>query len=320
MKTALVTGGAGFVAQWLARALLGRGWDVVAAGLGVPPTASILNPDERRTVRWVESDVRHAADVGRALDVARPDAIFHLAGVAYLPAAAADPASAYAVNVLGAVRLLAAVAERHDAGSLDPAVLVVGSGEQYGRHASDEMPLPEGAEQRPLTVYAASKAAQEVAALQMARAHGLRVVATRSFNHSGPGQAPQFLLPALVQRACDARATSARSIAVGNQEPVRDYLHVEDVVGAYLALAERGAPGEVYNVCSGDGVSVGDLVAAVLQRVGVPADITTDPSLVRAVDLPVLVGSPDKLRRATGWSPRRTRVDIIDDLIHAQAN
>jgi len=316
---ALVTGGAGFAAQWLERALLAGGWDVAAAGLGVPPAESVLEESERRAIRWMEMDVRRPPDVGRALDQFRPDALFHLAGVAFVPAAEADPGQAYEVNVIGAVRLLASVAQRREAGTLDPVVLVVGSGEQYGRHAAAELPLTEIAEQRPLTVYAASKAAQEVVALQAARSPGLRVIATRSFNHAGPGQADQFLLPALVRRAREALATGARQIPMGNREPVRDYLHVEDVAAAYIALVERGSPGEVYNVCSGIGVSVGELAQTVLQRMGVRADITTDPSLVRAVDLPALVGSAEKLRRATGWSPRRTCADIIDDLIHAQA-
>jgi GDP-4-dehydro-6-deoxy-D-mannose reductase len=317
---ALVTGGAGFAAQWLERGLLERGWEVCGAGLGVPPQASVLGEAERRSIRWIEADVRRAADIGRALDVARPDAVFHLAGIAFVPAAAADPGETYEVNVLGVVRLLAAVGQQREAGVLDPAVLVVGSGEQYGRHAVGELPLSEGAAQRPLSVYAASKSAQEVAALQAARAEGLRVVATRSFNHSGPGQAPHFLLPALVARVLEARDEPRKTIPIGNREPIRDYLHVEDVASAYIALAERGVPGEVYNVCSGEGIAVGELAAEVLQRVGVRADITTDPSLVRPVDLPALIGSPDKLRRATGWSPRRTRGDIIDDLVHAQTH
>jgi len=235
-----------------------------------------------------------------------------------VPAAEADPGEAYDVNVIGAVRLLAAVAERHAAGTLDPVVLVVGSGEQYGRHEAAELPLSERAEQRPLTVYAATKAAQEVAALQAVRASGLRVVATRSFNHAGPGQAGHFLLPALVRRIGEAIASGSRRVPIGNREPVRDYLHVADVAAAYVALVERGVPGEAYNVCSGRGVSVGELAEVVLQRMGANADITTDPSLVRAVDLPALVGSPEKLRRVTGWSPRRTCEDLIDDLIHAQ--
>ncbi|MFN2566792.1 MAG: GDP-mannose 4,6-dehydratase [Gemmatimonadaceae bacterium] len=317
-RRALVTGGAGFAAQWLERALLGWGWEVTAAGLGVPPSPSILQDAERRAIRWVHTDVRRAADIAAALDASRPEAVFHLAGIAFVPAAAADPGEAYEVNVVGAARLLAAIGQRRAAGALDPVVLVVGSGEQYGRHDSSELPLPESAAQRPLSVYAASKAAQEVVALQAARSEGLRVVATRSFNHSGPGQAAHFLLPALVRRAVEARQNGKAAIPVGNREPIRDYLHVEDVAAAYLALAERGATGDAYNVCSGEGISVGELATTVLQRVGVRADITTDPSLVRPVDLPALVGSPDKLRRATGWSPRRTRADIIDDLINAE--
>jgi GDP-4-dehydro-6-deoxy-D-mannose reductase len=92
---------------------------------------------------------------------------------------------------------------------------------------------------------------------------------------------------------------------------------VADVVEAYLLLARRGVPGEVYNVCSGDGVSAGDLARDVLLQVGTTAEITTDPDLVRGIDVPVLVGSPAKLEQATGWRPTRTRADIIDDLIHA---
>jgi GDP-4-dehydro-6-deoxy-D-mannose reductase len=317
---ALVTGGAGFAAQWLERALLERGWEVVAAGLGVPPQTSVLSDAERRSMGWIETDVRQAADIERALDAARPDAVFHLAGIAFVPAAAADPGETYEVNVVGAVRLLAAVGQRRQMGAFDPVVVIVGSGEQYGRHGTGELPLSETAAQCPLSVYAASKAAQEVVALHAARAQGLRVIATRSFNHSGPGQAAHFLLPALVARALAARGDGRRTVAVGNREPIRDYLHVEDVAAAYLALAERGVPGEVYNVCSGEGVAVGELAANVLQRVGVRADITTDPSLERSVDLPALVGSPEKLRRTTGWSPQRTRADIIDDLIHAQTH
>jgi GDP-4-dehydro-6-deoxy-D-mannose reductase len=317
-RRALVTGAAGFAAQWLERELLDKGWDIVGAGLGVPPEGTILSPSERGAVRWVPADVRDTSDVARAVRESRPDAVFHLAGIAFVPAAAADPGETYEVNVLGAVRLLAELSRRRRAGDLDPVVIIVGSGEQYGSHPPQELPLREAAVQLPLTVYAASKAAQEVVALYAARADGLRVIATRSFNHSGPGQASQFLLPALVARALEARATGGRVLPIGNRDPVRDYLHVADVARAYAALAERGRAGEAYNVCSGEGTSVGELAEAVLQRTGARADIITDPSLVRAIDLPALVGCPEKLRAHTGWSPRCTRADIIDDLIHAQ--
>jgi GDP-4-dehydro-6-deoxy-D-mannose reductase len=102
---------------------------------------------------------------------------------------------------------------------------------------------------------------------------------------------------------------------MGNQSPVRDYLHVSDVVAAYIALAERGAPGEAYNVASGAGTSAGDLARRILGRLGLDAAVESDPALVRAADVPALVGDPAKLRAATGWTPRRTLDDLLDDLI-----
>lgn len=316
-RRALITGGAGFVGQWLARALLRRGWEVTSAGITARPDAGSMPDDERDAVQWVMADVRQQADVVRALDASRPDAIFHLAGISFVPEAQGDPALAYEVNVIGAARLLADVRRRRRAGTLDPVVLIVGSAEQYGRHDPSDLPLAETAEQRPLTVYAASKAAQEVVALEAARSEGLRVVATRSFNHSGPGQPPQFLLPALVRRALALRESGEPALRLGNTATVRDFLHVADVVEAYLALVDRGAPGTAYNVCSGRGYSVAELAARVLERVGAHARLEQDPALVRPVEVPALVGDPSRLRAATGWSPTRGPDDIIEDLIHA---
>ncbi len=314
---ALITGGAGFVGQWLARAMLERGWSVASASVSTTSMPAILTSTERDAVRWLAADVQREDDLERAVDASAPDVVVHLAGVSFVPQATGAPAQAYEVNVLGAVRLLNVLARRKRAGALDPRILVVGSATQYGRHEPADMPLGEQAEQRPLTVYAATKAAQEVAALQAFRAEELHVVCTRSFNHSGAGHDPRFLLPALVARVLELRRTGGRELQLGHQDAVRDYLHVSDVVRAYLLLLELGTPGEVYNVCSGTGVSARELATDVLLRVGATADITTDPALLRARDVPTLVGSPRKLEQATGWRPEKTPDDIIDDLIHA---
>jgi GDP-4-dehydro-6-deoxy-D-mannose reductase len=312
---ALVTGSNGFVAQWAMRAMLDRGWTVTGAGIG-SVISTVLEPAQRAAIHWRTMDVTQPNDVAETIESARPDVILHLAAVSHVPDAASDPAYAFGVNAGGTVRLLAEVQRRRTAGTADPLVLVVGSAEQYGRHEPEEMPLAEEAEQRPLTLYAASKVAQEVAALQACRSAGVRVVCTRSFNHSGVGQAANFLLPGLVERAM-ALPKSGGRLSIGNGATIRDFLHVAEVVDAYLSLLEQGAAGEVYNVSSGQGVSVRDLAATVLQHLGVTADITSDPALARPIDVPVLVGDNSKLRRATGWAPRRTRDDIINDLIHA---
>jgi GDP-4-dehydro-6-deoxy-D-mannose reductase len=313
---ALVTGGNGFVAQWAVRAMLERGWAVTSAGIGDSPSSPVLSDDEQRAAEWRTMDVTRQDEVAAVVDEARADVVLHLAAVSPVPDALRDPGRAYEVNTVGTVRLLAELRRHRTAGTGDPVVLVVGSAEQYGRHEINEMPLHEDSEQRPLTLYAASKVAQEVAALQAFRSDGVRVVCTRSFNHSGVGHDARFLLPSLVARALELR-TRGDTLSIGNGDTVRDFLHVRDVVDAYLALLERGAAGEAYNVCSGEGISVRELAKSVLRRVGVTADVTTDPAFSRPVDVPVLVGSNAKLRRATGWAPTRTRDDIIDNLIHA---
>ncbi len=267
---------------------------------------------------WVLGDVRRIDDIRRALDVGAPDSVFHLAGISSVPGASGDPGAAAEVNVVGAAQLLGEIRVRRRVGVLDPAVLIVGSAEQYGRHDKSDLPLEETAEQRPLTVYAATKAAQEIIALEAFRSEGVRVIATRSFNHSGPGQSGAFLLPALVRRALAIRSSSGdrrAALALGNATSTRDFLHVADVTQAYIALAARGRAGEVYNVSSGVGVSVKELAVQVLAATGVKAPLTTDPSLTRTVDVPALVGNNARLRDATGWEPEKTVRDLIEDLV-----
>ena len=313
-----VTGGGGFVGQWLARKLLRRGDHVWLAGRTDPRKGpTILAADEWAQVRWVSTDIRSDQDLGELFRSASPDVVFHLAGVSHVPDAEAAAATAYEVNVVGAVRLLSVAAAARSRGTLDPVVVVVGSGAQYGRREASEMPLREEMEQRPLSAYGATKAAQELAALQIARTTGLRVVCTRSFSHSGAGQGSEFLLPSLVRRGSELPRFGG-IMRTGN-DVTRDYLHVEDVVEAYLALAKHGEPGEVYNVCSGRGVTVGDLAEEVIRQAGITAEIAVDSTLQRPTDIPVMVGSPERLIRATGWKPMHTVPDIIAELFAERA-
>ncbi|MES2179545.1 MAG: GDP-mannose 4,6-dehydratase [Gemmatimonadota bacterium] len=313
---ALVTGANGFVAQWAMRAMLERGWSVTGGGYGPSPDQLILNAAERARIDWCELDVTRQNDVSAVVQRSRADVVLHLAGISHVPTAANHPFLTYDVNTMGTVRLLSAVRACRDAGGSNPVILVIGSADQYGRHATDDMPLTELAEQRPLSVYAASKVAQETVALQMFRSDGLRVRCTRSFNHSGVGHASHFLLPALVARAL-ALPRAGGTLAIGNGDTIRDYLHVWDAVSGYLALITDGTDGEVYNVSSGAGHSVRALARAVVERLGIAAEIGTETAYMRAADVPALVGDNSKLRRATGWAPQRSLDDIIDDLVHA---
>ncbi len=316
---ALVTGAAGFAGQWLCRELLHSGWEVWGTRLddALPPGA--LDGEATNAVRWWEGDLRATAAAHEAIEASMPDAIFHLAGIAHVPSANADPGGTLEVNVLVAARLLGDVRVRRAAGALDPVVVVVGSGEQYGRHPAAELPLREDAAQQPLGVYAASKAAQEVLALEAHRSGHVRVIAVRPFNHTGPGQSPNFVIPALVRRAVALRGTG-KPMVMGNTDTVRDFSHVEDVVRGYVALAERGVAGEAYNIASGVGTDMATLARRVLALAGVEAKLQSDPALVRPADVPALVGSAAKLRAATGWAPRHSLDSILEELIRAASH
>ena len=309
---ALITGAAGFVAKHLARELSSSGWSV--DGCGIEHGSQF--PEEKTFQRLTYADVTDRDAMRAVIEEASPDVVFHLAGVSTVAGAEHDPGAAFRSNCQGAVVVARELSEQKKR-NRRVTLLIVGSGEQYGAHPADRMPLPEEARLLPLTTYAASKCAQEIVALQVQRASGLRVICVRSFNHSGGGQRTDFLLPALVQRVLELRRSGGNSLAIGNTSPVRDYLHVEDVVRAYKLLVEHGEAGSVYNVSSGIGLSVEQIANRILEKVGVRANLEVKAEFVRPVDIPVLIGSNEKLRRATGWEPVKSFDDIVEDLILA---
>ena len=196
-------------------------------------------------------------------------------------------------------------------------MIVIGSAEQYGTVDAASIPIDEHTECRPVSPYGKSKVAAETLALEAHRDHGLAVVCTRAFNHTGPGQSTAFLVPGLAARIAAAEREGLDEITVGNGDPVRDFSDVRDVVRAYALLAEHGVPGEVYNVCSGRGVRVGDVAARLIARARRPLRVVTDPDLMRPADVPVLVGDPTKLVTATGWQPHHDLEDTLDAVLEA---
>lgn len=316
---ALVTGASGFVGRWLTRALRTHDVSVTALGFGPELETARAEADADRgpSMTWMEGDLRDDRFVQDVVHAARPDFVVHLAAISHVPTATSDPGMAWEVNVTATARLLHHLGQARVDGAVDPTILLVGSAEQYGSRLS-AAPVTEDAEQAPRTVYAATKAAQEILGRQLWRSTGLSVLFARSFNHSGRGQPPNFLLPALASRVVALRqASPATPLVVGNTTPIRDFLHVTDVVAAYISLLQQGVPGEAYNVASGIGRSVQNIVERVLERANVVAPIETDPALMRPVDVPALVGNPEKLQNATGWQAMRTFDDILDELIHA---
>ena len=308
----LVTGIAGFAGPVVAGALRAAGHEVL--GLvqeGVPSRlAAVGLPAGALHV----GDVTDAAVLRSLLATTRPDGLIHLAGLTFVPAAERDPAEAYRVNVGGLLALLGAVrAETPKA-----RVVAVGSADVYGAVERSELPVREETPLRPVTVYGASKAAADLAAAQWVRAYGLDVVCARPFNHTGPGQDAAFVCSALARQIAAIEAGSQEAVLrVGNVDPVRDFSDVRDVAAGYVALLERGRAGEAYNLCSGSGSSIAEVIAILRTHARVPLRVHSDPALRRAVDVERIVGSHERATRDTGWAPRipldETLGGLLDD-------
>lgn len=309
---ALVTGADGFVGQWLLRRLLTDDSHVSGMIRGAAPCLTTLAPELRARVTWRQCELHDGACMREVLRDAQPSAVFHLAAQSSVPASIEDPRATFETNVLGTVRLLEAVREA----APDATVVVVGSADAYGAVTINELPLRESAPLRPRNPYAASKAAAEVVALQYAHSGWVRVIATRSFNHTGPGQSTAFAAAAFAKQVAAFKKQGHNGqIRVGNLTPRRDITDVRDVVEAYVLLAQRGTPGSVYNVCSGRDHSMREIVDELGRLGGVKLELQEDPALLRPVDTPVLRGDPSRIFADTGWSATTPLQTTLTDLL-----
>jgi GDP-4-dehydro-6-deoxy-D-mannose reductase len=244
--------------------------------------------------------------------------VVHLAAVASVREAREDPGRAWEINAAGTARLVEAIIVAREVNGSDPTVLIVSSSEVYGTGPAS--PRVETDPAHPQSPYAASKAGSEIAGLEAWRRAGLKVIVARPFTHTGPGQRPPYVVPAFVDRLQAVKDGGSRRVPTGNLEPVRDLLDVRDVVEAYLALIRSGVPGEIYNIARGEGLTLRELFSRIAGIIGVEAEPVPDPGLLRAKDIPYLVGDASKLRRATGWSPCIELEQTLREMVDAQAN
>jgi GDP-4-dehydro-6-deoxy-D-mannose reductase len=306
----LITGGTGFVGTHLRRYLLEEtDWEVTGTAFPDHPPEP-CSPRER-CVRLDARDERATRDL---LAETRPDAVVHLAAQSHVPTAYRNPWETLENNVRGQLNLLEGCVQLE----LKPRFLVIGSSEEYGRSSPEALPLEEEHPLRPENPYSVSKVAQDVMGYQYFISYGIPAVRARPFNHVGPGQSPRFVLAAFAQQVAriEAGGQEAR-MRVGNLSPARDFTDVRDVVRAYHLALLHAEAGEVYNVASGTPRTIQSLVDLLLEMARVPIEVEVDPERYRPADVPVIYGSADKLRAATGWQPRipfeRTVADVLQE-------
>ena len=304
-----VTGIGGFAGAHLADHLLAAGNDVGGSITGRPERASLqaLRARHDRELTLAEADVTDRVTLERALAAFAPDAVFHLAGLAYVPRAGADAARTLAVNTLGTINLLDAVQQTAPRST----VVVVGSAEAYGAIEDDDLPVTEDKALRPLSIYGLSKASADMAAYQRWWTSDLAVVRVRPFNHTGPGQSPDFVCSDFARQIAQIETGTVPPILrVGNLGVVRDFSDVRDIVRGYARLATDGAPGAVYNLCSGTGTSIGRIIELLTATSSARVEVIEERARVRHREVPKVIGSAARAA-ALGW---RTEIPLADTL------
>jgi GDP-4-dehydro-6-deoxy-D-mannose reductase len=277
-----VTGARGFVGPHLVEHLEASGDAVLGLDRHGPDSFDVTDPEA----------------VHERFAAGAPEVVYHLAALSHVGESWKSPAASFRVNAEGTLNVLRVCTDL-----AVPRVVIVLSSEEYGRVDEADLPLTEESPLRPVTPYGAAKVAADFLALQAFLGDGLGVIRVRPFSHTGPGQSSRFVVPALAARIARAERDGIDEIPVGSLDAVRDLTDVRDVVRAYRLVAQDGVPGEVYNVCSGTGVSIQEIAGHLLARATRPIRLVADPGLMRPVDVPRLVGSNARLRAATGWAP-----------------
>jgi len=297
----LITGGTGFVGAHLIRLLrLHASKIAVLSSSGRPPSES--------DVEYFEVDIRNTDAVRTIVRDLDPHHIYHLAGISTVEASWNNPRLAYEVNVLGALNLFEAALQLPS----PPRILNISTSQMY---APSDRPLREDSPIQPNNPYAASKAMAELLVAQY-RERPVGVITARPFNHTGPGQSPNFVLSSIAKQFAEIEAgIRAPKLTLGNVNVERDFTDVRDVVRAYWMLLAKGRPDEVYNVCSGSLVRLRDIIDLFQQSTGINVAVASDAKYIRSSDVPRVCGDSGKLREETGWLPEIPLKKTVEDLL-----
>lgn len=321
----LITGVNGFAGSWLAKYIItAKGTtiddDIELYGIDYTNDFSRLERlNIKHEVNFKLVDICNRDAVHKFIRDIKPDKIFHLAALIAVDKSFDFPWHFFEVNVGGTLNVLDAVRLY----SSKTAVLVAGSSEEYGLVKENEVPIREFNEMRPLSPYAVSKIAAERITQQYARTYNLRATATRAFNHFGPLQGTEAAIANWADQIVNQKVKEGDSpvISVGNLSAKRDFTDVRDIVRAYWrALEKVDDMGDmIFNIASGKTKTMKDwldmLISEFLVQSGMEVKIKVDPERMRPSDVPILLGSYDKIKGFMGWQPEISAEETIKDVV-----
>ncbi len=320
MKKILITGFSGFVAHHFLQFLYDGNIQMDVYGVDITaPQYDLKKYNDRIRINFERLDLLNKEEVYTYLNRIRPDYILHLAAFSSVAYSWDKPCESFANNTNLFLNIISGIRDQ----GITTRVLSVGSSEEYGNVEADRMPLRETDMVSPVSPYAVARVSQEMLSKVFAESCGMDIVLTRSFNHIGLWQDERFVVPSFVKRIHEIVLSGKKSgeIETGDVSIIRDFVDVRDVVRAYYELLDKGVSGEVYNVCSGIGTSLQEILDIIAKSFGVKATVKVNPKYIRPNDNHVIIGSYEKLFNETGWRPEYNITDTIKDIIdHVTGN
>lgn len=309
----LVTGAGGMVGSHMVELLHSQGHDVL--GTYYKPTTDITELDS--AISMMECDVRYYASVQKIIADFKPDQIFHLAAQSYPTVSWVRPQETMDTNINGTVNIFEAVkGVRVLDGRYDPMVVVACSSAEYGQTLNEiEDPyVVETAQLKPLHPYGVSKVGQDLLSFQYFMNDHIRCIRVRIFNSTGTRKVNDVTSD-FTKRAVLAERSGVYTLRVGNLETKRAIMDQRDLVNGLLLLAEKGIPGEVYNISSEYCYQMKDIVTMIEEQIGHKFTIEVDSKLLRPTDERIIIGNIDKLKRDTGWKQQIPMKQTIADML-----
>jgi len=310
----LITGVTGFAGSFLAEYILDSypKAEIVGTIRWRSPMENIRHLEGK--VNLIETDLRDSSSTKSLITQAKPDYIFHLAAQSFVPTSWSAPAETITTNVLSTLYILEAARSLPQ----PPRIQLACSSEEYGMVRKEDLPITEDCPLRPLSPYGVSKVGQDMLGYQYYQSYKLPIVRTRAFNHTGPRRGKVFVCSNFSHQVVEMEKGLRKELTVGNLEAVRDFTDVRDVVRGYWLALEKGKPGEVYNIASGKGITIKEMLDMIISKSKLDpkqVKITINRERMRPSDVLILIGDASKFRKECGWENQIDLEQTFADLI-----
>ena len=313
MKRYLVTGSSGFVGRHFVTHLESNNIPFSVIGLDIEEPALNTRYFKFVEYRSIKADMLDLKKINSILSKFKPDYVLHLASFSSVSYSWKDPVLSFKNNTNIFLNLVETIRKL----DIKCRIISVGSSEEYGIFDEKNLPVKESNNLSPNNPYAVARVSQEMLSMLYANGYDLDIMCTRSFNHIGPYQKDIFVVPSFAKQLVNIKNHNSfnKKLSVGNISIIRDFVDVRDVVRAYDMLFRSGKKGEIYNISTGKGYSLKNIIDKMCEILGISVEIEKKNNLIRPVDSKVIIGSNEKIKNEIGWTPNYNLKDSLENII-----